>query len=135
MTTKPPPTKGTVGSQELVQLRSQVTALSRELEVLQERLPGLGRLSTGSAVLSVEDLLLSAEEVQEAALRTLWLAHYWGLAQSLGNIPQLATGQAERWASAAPPEEALHAAAADVAERVRLRSQGVSTNQEHTPAR
>lgn len=36
------------------------------------------RLISGpSTAVGAEDLLLSDEEVQEAALRALWLGHYW----------------------------------------------------------
>ncbi|GFR41374.1 hypothetical protein Agub_g2057 [Astrephomene gubernaculifera] len=127
---KPSPVKAAASAQEIAQLRSQVTSLTHELGVVTQRCGLLGRLITGeSTSVTAEDVLLSGEEVQEAALRAIWLAHYWGLARDLGILPELATAQAERWSRAAPPVEVLYTAAADVARRVREQTQGSSSSQ------
>ncbi|GIL72560.1 hypothetical protein Vretimale_4318 [Volvox reticuliferus] len=124
------PMKGISAAQEISQLRSQILSLSRELEVVTQRCPSLGRLVSGTASdVDAEDLLLSDEEVQEAALRALWLGHYWGLASTLGIIPEVSTAQAERWQAVSPSVEVLHTAAADVARRLRDLTQGMTSDQ------
>ncbi|GLI68783.1 hypothetical protein VaNZ11_013276 [Volvox africanus] len=124
------PMKGISAAQEISQLRSHVLSLSRELEVVTQRCPSLGRLvSETAAAVDAEDLLLTDEEVQEAALRALWLGHYWGLASTLGIMPEVSTAQAERWQAVSPSVEVLHTAAADIARRVRDLTQGVISGQ------
>ncbi|GLC35980.1 hypothetical protein PLESTB_000525700 [Pleodorina starrii] len=123
---RPSPVKAISASQEASQLRCQVASLSHELEVTTQRCPYLGRLVSGpEAAVTAEDLLLTDEEVQEAALRALWLGHYWGLASNLGILPEVSKAQAERWQSVSPSVDVLHAAASDVARRVRELSQGL----------
>lgn len=56
---------------------------------------------------------LSADEVEEAALRCALLSHYWGLAAALGVCATIAAERAEYWCAFAPTA----AAAADVARR------------------
>ncbi|KAG2455113.1 hypothetical protein HYH02_000933 [Chlamydomonas schloesseri] len=119
--TKPSPAKAVTSTadRELATLKQQCNALADQLGRVLLSVPAIGRLLANTTTISAEDLLLTSEEVQEAALRTIWLAHYYSLARDLGVLPELATAQAERWRAAAPPEELLHRIAADVARQVR----------------
>ncbi|KAG2440351.1 hypothetical protein HXX76_004456 [Chlamydomonas incerta] len=117
--TKPTQAKTSTADRENATLRQQCNVLSEQLGRVLLSVPAIGKLLVNTTTISAEDLLLTTEEVQEAALRTIWLAHYYGLARDLGILPELAVAQAERWRSTAPPEEVLHRCAADVARRVR----------------
>eukprot|EP00200_Dunaliella_tertiolecta_P011638 CAMPEP_0202390218 /NCGR_PEP_ID=MMETSP1127-20130417/87317_1 /ASSEMBLY_ACC=CAM_ASM_000462 /TAXON_ID=3047 /ORGANISM="Dunaliella tertiolecta, Strain CCMP1320" /LENGTH=473 /DNA_ID=CAMNT_0048992291 /DNA_START=863 /DNA_END=2281 /DNA_ORIENTATION=- len=53
--------------------------------------------------LFIDDLLLSEEEVQEAAMRCCWLARYWTLAEQLGICDDIAHEKATYWRALALP--------------------------------
>ncbi|PNW84867.1 hypothetical protein CHLRE_03g161578v5 [Chlamydomonas reinhardtii] len=131
---KPSLAKASTADRENSTLRQQCNALSEQLGRVLLSVPAIGRLLANTTTISSEDLLLTTEEVQEAALRTIWLAHYYALARDLGVLPELAVAQAERWGSTAPPEEVLHRCAADVARRLREYTQGPGTTSQQQAA-
>lgn len=110
---------------EIQRLQAQNDDLAQQLEQVNQRLPGCGRLLvTGTrhvygGSVAVEDLLLTEAEVEEAAMRAAWLSHYWGLASELDVCsPCVALEKATYWQQVAPPAEVLQANAARVAAQV-----------------
>ncbi|KAK9807830.1 hypothetical protein WJX72_010495 [[Myrmecia] bisecta] len=133
---------------------ARIAALQRELEAAKTALQhaeedrNAALQAAESAVAeaegvrgAVEDMFLSQEEVEEAALRCTWLARYWGLAERYGVHPAIASSRAAYWGSVAPPLQAVHEAAcqyipesnahlgSSLDPRASIHSQGLSRSQ------
>eukprot|EP00884_Botryococcus_braunii_P012165 jgi/Botrbrau1/2094/Bobra.0093s0002.1 len=74
---------------------------------------------------------LLEEEIEEAAMKCLWLSHYWGLAARYGIYPHVANKEAQYWKAVAPSPstlaEAAHRFSTDEAEKGVLISRRMKT--------